>query len=53
MKYSEIELLLSTYSHCKDAKNCNECPWVKNKGNCDFNEDEWSWKLYKACWELV
>lgn len=54
MKYSEIKLLLSTYSHCKDdAENCDECPWVKNKGNCDFDEEEWSLKLYEACWELV
>lgn len=53
MKYSEIRLLLGTYSYCKDKKNCNECPWVKKKGNCDFNEDEWSLKLYDACWELL
>lgn len=54
MKYSEIELLLSTYSHCKsDAENCNECPWVKNKGDCDFDEEKWGLKLYEACWELV
>ena len=54
MKYSEIELLLSTYSYCKDdAENCDECPWVKNKGNCDFDEEEWSLKLYEACWELL
>ena len=54
MDYNEIELLLSTYAYCKDdAKNCNDCPWVKNKGNCDFDEDEWSLKLYEACWELI
>lgn len=54
MKYSEIRLLLTTYSHCKnEAENCNECPWVKNKGECNFDEDEWSLKLYEACWELL
>lgn len=54
MDYNEIELLLSTYAYCKDdAKNCNDCPWVKNKGNCNFDEDEWSLKLYEACWELI
>ena len=52
MKYSEIELLLSTYSYCLDKVNCNECPWIKNKGECNFDEDEWSLKLHKACWEL-
>lgn len=52
MKYSEIELLLSTYSYCLDKANCNECPWIKNKGECNFDEDEWSLKLYKVCSEL-
>ena len=54
MEYSEIRLLLTTYSHCKnEAENCNDCPWVKNKGECNFDEDEWSLRLYEACWELL
>lgn len=53
MDYSEIKLLLSTYSYCKgDAKNCNECPWIKNKGNCVIDKAEWDLKLYEVCSEL-
>lgn len=53
MKYSEIKLLLSTYSYCKDgATNCNDCPWTKKKGECNFDEHEWNLKLYEVCSEL-
>lgn len=53
MDYSEIKLLLSTYSYCKDgATNCNDCPWIKKKGECNFDEHEWNLRLYEVCSEL-
>ena len=45
------KLLVSTCIHCKDAGNCDECPWMKAKGECPTEGRDWRDELLSICVE--
>ncbi len=51
MELEQNKLLVSTCIHCKDAGNCDECPWLKAKGECPIEGRDWRDELLSICVE--
>lgn len=53
MELERTKLLVSTCIYCKDAIDCDECPWVKEKGECPIKGKDWHDELLSICTDLL